>query len=76
MNLRDFIKRHRDDLNRFAADWDRAIAQGRVAAPTTHERWLAALRFWIKADNEPFADQPTIPRAQKPPTGRKKHVPG
>lgn len=68
MTLREFIKRHRDDLNRFASDWDKAIAQERVAPPITHEKWLAALRYWIRADREEFAnDQPTTPRGSRPP---------
>lgn len=67
MNLREFIKRHRDDLNRFAADWDKALSEGRVVPPKTHDKWLASLRYWIKADSEAFSnDQPTVPRGQRP----------
>jgi hypothetical protein len=66
MTLREFIKRHRDDLNRFAADWDKATAEGHIAPPTTHKRWLSALIAWIKEDSESFSsDQPTTPRGHR-----------
>jgi len=68
MTLREFVKRHRDDLNRFAADWDKAVAKHGMQPPTTHERWLAALRIWLKADNESLSERPTNPRAQRPAT--------
>lgn len=66
MNLRDFIKRHRDDLNRFAADWDKAISEEKIAPPTTHDRWFLSFRYWLKADAERFSDHaPTTPRGTK-----------
>lgn len=55
MKINDFIKRARDDMNRFRANYERTSNQhiGLLDEERTYKDWLGLLALYVEQDSSP-----------------------